>query len=107
MNVNEDINYFYIYEMSNVKIYKSSSSTSKSIKTQSNNSQTVPISIDIIEPYSPDVISFDSKEEFIEYLTENIDEMNKMTTQKLNKTYKIDGYTITKNRKENGERGDL
>ena len=55
------------------------------------------IDIKIIEPFNPpEVIHFDSIDEFKEYLTDNKDEMELMTTQKLNKTYKIDGYTITK-----------
>ena len=50
----------------------------------------------VIEKYSPDVIEFDTKEEFAEYLAEHEEEMNKTTTRKLNTQYKINGYTITK-----------
>ena len=52
--------------------------------------------VKIIEKYSPETINFDSKEEFIEYLAENKEKMDEMTTVKLNKTYKVDGYRITK-----------
>ena len=54
------------------------------------------IDIKVIEPFRPEVIHFDTIDEFKEYLTDNKEEMESMTTQKLNKSFKIDGYTITK-----------
>ena len=50
----------------------------------------------IIEKFSPDITTFDTKEDFIEYFNEHKDELNTLTTQKLNKMFKISGYTITK-----------
>ena len=52
--------------------------------------------IKIIEKFSPDITEFENKEEFIEYLQDNKEEMDKLTTQKLNKMYHIKGYKITK-----------
>lgn len=50
----------------------------------------------IIEKFSPDVTVFETKEDFIEYFDKNKDELNKLTTQKLNKMFNINGYKITK-----------
>ena len=72
-----------------VKVFQSSSRKNKPVEKEL-------IEIKVLEKYSPEVIEFDSKEEFIEHLADNLEEMNKMTTQKLNKTYKIQGYRITK-----------
>ena len=72
-----------------VKVFQSTTRKNKPVEKES-------IEIKVLEKYSPEVIEFDSKEEFIEYLADNLEEMNKMTTQKLNKTYKIQGYRITK-----------
>ena len=52
--------------------------------------------IKIIEKFSPDITEFENKEEFIEYLQSNKEDMDKLTTQKLNKMYHIKGYKITK-----------
>ena len=52
--------------------------------------------IKVIEKFSPNITSFESKEEFIEYLSDHKDEMDKLTTQKLNKMFNIKGYRITK-----------
>ena len=52
--------------------------------------------VTVIEKYEPETIKFDSKEEFIQYLADNKEKMDEMTTVKLNKTYKVDGYRITK-----------
>ena len=40
--------------------------------------------------------SFNSVDEFNMYYTKHKEEMDPLTTQKLNKLYKIDGYRITK-----------
>ena len=72
-----------------VKLFQSKSKPVKEVEKE-------PIEIKVLEKYSPEVIECDSKEEFAEYLAENLAEMNKMTTQKLNKTYSIKGYRITK-----------
>ena len=52
--------------------------------------------IKIIEPFSPEIIECDSKEDFNEILNADPDKYKDMTTQKLNKTFKIPGYKITK-----------
>ena len=52
--------------------------------------------IKIIEKYSPDIINFETKEDFIEYLARHRDELNQLSTCKLNKLCKIKGYHITK-----------
>ena len=52
--------------------------------------------IRILERYSPDVINFETKEDFIEYLDKHRDELSKLSTCKLNKLCKIKGYHITK-----------
>ena len=52
--------------------------------------------IKVIERFSPDIISFDTKDEFIEYLNDHKEELDKMTTQKLNKMFQITDYRITK-----------
>ncbi len=74
--------------MSRVKIYN----PSNKIKTV----QKDPIDIPILEAFQPDIIAFDTKEEFIEYLTENKEELDAMTTHRLNKAFEIEGYVITK-----------
>ena len=55
-----------------------------------------PVDLKILERYSPEIITFDTPEEFTEYLTEHLEEMNATTTNKLNIKFKIRGYTITK-----------
>ena len=72
-----------------VKIYKTKSS--KVAKSEDESP-----TITVLEKYSPEVIHFDTKEEFTDYLAENAEEMNKLTTRKLNKAYSISGYRITK-----------
>ena len=52
--------------------------------------------IKTIEKFSPDVIEFESKEEFAEYLDKHREKLEKETTQKLNKMFSINGYRITK-----------
>ncbi len=74
--------------MSRVKIYNSSNK----IKTV----QKDTIDIPILEAFQPDIIAFDTKEEFIEYLTENKEQLDAMTTHRLNKAFEIEGYVITK-----------
>jgi len=74
--------------MSRVKIYN----PSNKIKTV----QKDPIDIPILEAFQPDIITFDTKEEFIQYLTENKEELDAMTTHRLNKAFEIEGYVITK-----------
>ena len=52
--------------------------------------------IKIIEPIKEYSKVFNSPDEFNLWYTKNKDEMDKMTTHKLNKLYKIEGYRITK-----------
>lgn len=53
----------------------------------------------IIEKYQPEIIRFGSVEEFREYLNEHETEMNQMKTVMLNRKYQINGYRITKLKK--------
>ena len=50
--------------------------------------------LEVIEPYSPQVIQFESIEDFNGYYSKHQNEFNG-TTQKLNKKYKIPGYKLT------------
>ena len=52
--------------------------------------------IKIIEPFHPEVIECETKEDFIEIINSDKDKYNSMTTQKLNKIFTIPGYKITK-----------
>ena len=73
-----------------VKIFKSSKHKEDKKKVKES------ISLKVIEKFNQEPVYFDSKEEFAEYLTENKDKMNEITTVTLNKMYKINGYKITK-----------
>ena len=52
--------------------------------------------IKVIGRYSSDVINFEIKEDFIEYLDKHREELNQLSTCKLNKLCIIKGYHITK-----------
>ena len=54
------------------------------------------VQIKVIERYAPDIINFETKEDFIEYLDKHREELNQLSTCKLNKLCKIKGYHITK-----------
>lgn len=60
----------------------------------------------IIEPIKSGLNHFKTTDEFSIYYAKHKKEMNEMTTQKLNKQFKIEGYRITKigTRDENGKR---
>ena len=60
----------------------------------------------IIEPIKSGLNHFKTTDEFSIYYAKHKKEMNEMTTQKLNKLFKIEGYRITKigTRDENGKR---
>ena len=51
--------------------------------------------IEVIEPYKPEIVTFDSVDEFNLYYNRHPEEFANMTTQKLNMKYKIPGYRIT------------
>ena len=68
----------------------------KDYKPKSKRIEQDKISIKILEPFSKDPIEFVDKDEFISYLQEHKEEMDKTTTHMLNKAYRIPGYTITK-----------
>ena len=72
-----------------VRIYQSKSQKIRTIEKE-------PVDLKILEKYSPETITFDTPEEFTEYLTEHKEEMDATTTNKLNKKYKIRNYSITK-----------
>lgn len=82
---------------------------SKNLKTKSMTSKTTVKSkivlnglkkdlpqVRIIEPFSPEVVECETKEDFNAILNADPDKYKDMTTQKLNKTFKIPGYKITK-----------
>ena len=50
----------------------------------------------LLEKYSPEMTILDTPNKFEQYLTEHKDEFDAMTTIKLNRTYLIRGYRITK-----------
>ena len=50
--------------------------------------------LEVIEPYSPQIIQFESIEDFNSYYSKHQNEFNE-TTIKLNKKYKIPGYKLT------------
>ena len=50
----------------------------------------------IIEPVKTNLKHFKTTEEFNIYYIKNKEELEEMTTQKLNKLFNIDGYRITK-----------
>jgi hypothetical protein len=82
-----------------VEYYKSQSKTYKNnknlIKFEKTN-KIIPIDMKIIERFQPDTINFETPEDFKEYLSENLEGLKEMTTQKLNKQFCINGYRITK-----------
>ena len=55
--------------------------------------------IEVIEPYNPQIVEFESVDDFNIYYNTHKEEFDNMTTQKLNTKYKIPGYRLTK--KEN------
>ena len=66
----------------------------------------------IIEPIKSGLHHFKTTDEFSIYYAKHKNEMNEMTTQKLNKLFKIEGYRITKinTHDENGkirQRGEI
>ena len=52
--------------------------------------------MNLLEKYSPEMTIFETPKEFEQYLTEHKDELDAMTTIKLNRIYLIRGYRITK-----------
>ena len=54
------------------------------------------MSIKIIEPIKQYLKVFNTPDEFNIWYTKNKDEVESLTTHKLNKMYKIEGYRITK-----------
>ena len=50
--------------------------------------------LEVIEPYRPQIIQFESIDDFNSYYSKHQNEFNE-TTQKLNKKYKIPGYRLT------------
>ena len=69
----------------------------KDFKTISKHLNIEPI--EVIEPYNPQIVEFESVDDFNIYYSTHKEEFNNMTTQKLNTKYKIPGYRLTK--KEN------
>ena len=73
---------------------------SKVFQTKSKQIETVPVEMKVIEPFSPDIIEFDTKEEFFEYVSQDMEHYKSLTTQKLNRMFHISGYRITKIQQE-------
>ena len=55
-----------------------------------------PVNVTVLERFAPEVTEFENIDEFKEYLAENEEDMNKLSTVKLNRQFKITGYRITK-----------
>ena len=50
----------------------------------------------VIEPFQPEVIHCENKEDFSAIINSDPEKYNAMTTQKLNKLFDVPGYRITK-----------
>ena len=58
--------------------------------------------IKVNQPFNDDVITFESLDDFNVYYNENEDEFNNVSTQKLNKKFKITGYTLSRRTNKDG-----
>ena len=56
--------------------------------------------ITVFENLSDNIISFESKEQFMRYYDKNKDTIDKMATRGLNTKFKIDGYKIGRKNKQ-------
>ena len=56
--------------------------------------------LEVIEPYNPQIVEFETIDDFNIYYNKHPDEFANKTTQKLNTKYKIPGYKLTKVNKE-------
>lgn len=74
-------------------MFKVRNENSKSIQEPLKFSNVEPL--EIIEPFSPQIIQFESCDDFNAYYSRHKDDFNE-TTQKLNVKYKIPGYKLTK-----------
>ena len=52
--------------------------------------------LEVIEPYNPQVVEFETVDDFNAYYNKHASEFDGKTTQKLNTKYKIPGYRLTK-----------
>ena len=52
--------------------------------------------LEVIEPYNPQVVEFETVNDFNAYYNKHSSEFDGKTTQKLNTKYKIPGYRLTK-----------
>ena len=68
-------------------------------KTMEDNKQPLKFSnmkpLEVIEPYNPQIVEFDTVDDFNVYYNKHLDEFTGKTTQKLNTKYKIPGYKLT------------
>ena len=53
-------------------------------------------SVKIIEPYTPDIIECEGSDDFSAIINADPDKYNAMSTQKLNKLFRIPDYKVTK-----------
>ena len=56
--------------------------------------------ITVFENLSDNIVSFDSKEQFMRYYDKNKDDIDNMATRGLNTKFKIDGYKIGRKNKQ-------
>ena len=66
------------------------------------NHETKPLKV--LEKFHPEIITFNDKHEFQEYLNKHIVANNALTTQKFNKMFSVKKYHITKIKGEIGHR---
>jgi hypothetical protein len=52
--------------------------------------------IRILERWQPETMTFERKEDFQKYLSEHLEELDELSTNKLNRMIRIPGYRITK-----------
>ena len=60
------------------------------------------MNVKILEEFKPEVKVFERKEDFVKYLGVNINDLKGLSTYKLNKMFKVNGYRVTKIKGEIG-----
>lgn len=78
-----------------IRRYESQSDKTHLIKNKRGEKDNEASKIKILGAWKGEPLTFDSAEEFEEYLSDHRDEMMKYKTNMLNKMYKIQGYRIT------------
>ena len=83
---------------------------SKQVKTDLNDLKTIIYKpkpqemkkIKVNQPFNDDVITFESLDDFNIYYNENEEDFDNVSTQKLNKKFKIVGYTLSRRTNKEG-----